>query len=58
MRNTRSFSQKGQKNKLNAARFQLFLHIVATATFKIIQHLEGNSDKDGDFSEKILKAAC
>ena len=37
--------------------FFLFLRIVATATFKIIQHLEENSDRDGDFLEKGSKAA-
>lgn len=52
--NTPSFQVKGQKSKLNHASCQHFLHIVATATFKIIQHLEENSDKDGDFLAKSL----
>lgn len=30
----------------------------STAAFKIIQHLEENSDKDGDVLEKSSKAAC
>jgi hypothetical protein len=48
VQNTLSFQGKGQKSKLNAASCQLFfffLHIFATATFEIIQHLERNSTK-------------